>query len=258
MDVKRLFIALSLGLFSTLAQAWYYNAIPGITTGLVISGNTVTLAAGTDIWLCSSRGSYRTLGFHIYGHTARFPELKATFIGFSDSATGLPTQEQCQNATDETTGRIRVAHYRTAESISVPLQEGDYSVCWSGWDGYGRDAPCSAGIPVVPADDCHAELINFSNDLGTINVGEPIDHRVKIASLTMYCETAQSVTLAISQQAAPGNVLTQQILDEGGNLLEGLVTFRPASPAALYMRSTGTPQQAQRIEDSVIVTLNYE
>ncbi len=254
----RILIAFSLCCCSMPTLAWYYNSIPGIATGLVINEGTLTLAAGSDIWLCTSKGSDRTLVFHIYGHTIRDIEIKASFIGYSDSAVGVPTTQQCQDATDESSSRIKVAQYRMTQSVSLPLTEGDYSVCWSGWDGLGKDARCTGGAPVVPPEDCHAELVKFSNDLGTIVVGDALDHNVKVADLTMQCQTAQTVTLEIVQQPAPGNVLTQQILDESGNLLEGLVTFRNASPRSLYMRSTGTPKQAQHIEDSVIVTLNYE
>ena len=255
--MKKTLMALSLCLFSTPLLAWYYNSVPGITTGLAIVGRNVILAAGTDIWLCSSRGSDRTLRFHIYGETTRDIDVAATFIGYNDSF-GIPTLAQCQDATDETSSNIMVAQYRTTQSMSVALNEGDYSVCWSGWDGLGKDSRCSGGLPVVPTDDCQAELVKFSNDLGTVIVGEPIDHSVRIAELTMQCQSAQIITLNITQQASPENVLTQQILDENGNLLEGLVTFRNATPRALYMHSTGTPNLAQHIEDSVVVTLNYE
>lgn len=255
--MKRIFLALSLIGYSTSALAWYYNSVPGMTTGLTVRNNTIAVEAGTNVWLCSSRGSNRNLVFHIYGLTVRDPEVAATFIGMSDAPDGVPTAQQCQNATDEPARRIKVAQYRLTQTISVPVQEGDYSACWSGWDGLGKDARCSGGIPITPTDDCHSELVSYANDLGTVIVGEPINRRHKIADITLRCNTVPSTTVEIVQQASAGNVLDQQILDESGSKLEGLKVFTSGVTEALYMQSTGTPKEAQRIEDSVVVVLNY-
>ncbi|MDN8542233.1 MULTISPECIES: hypothetical protein [Erwinia] len=255
--MKRIMFALSLICFSTSALAWYYNSVPGVTTGLTVRNNMITVEAGTDVWLCSSRGNDRDLVFHIYGLTVRDPEVAATFIGMSDAPGGAPTVQQCQNATDEPASRIKVAQYRLTQTVSVPVQEGDYSACWSGWDGLGKDARCSGGIPITPIDDCHAELVSYPNDLGTVIVGEPINRNHKVGDLTLICKTVPSTTVEITQQASAGNVLEQQILDESGKKLEGLKVFTSGVTEALYMQTTGTPKVAQRIEDSVVVVLNY-
>ncbi|MEW5290384.1 hypothetical protein ABW286_14535 [Erwinia papayae] len=255
--MKKFLLSLGLACFSMPALAWYYNSVPGITTGLTVQDNILSVTAGTDVWLCSTRGSNRTLVFHIFGQETRDIEVKATYIGQSDSATGIPTLAQCRDATDETPSRIKVAQYRLTQSVSTPLKDGDYNVCWSGWDGYGKDARCTGGLPVTPVDDCQSELVNYRNDMGSIIVGEPVDRNFKVGDLTLRCQTAQAVTLEITQQAAAGNVLTQEIQDENGNRLEGLVVFTNGITKQLYMRSTGTPNKAQHIEDTVVVTLNY-
>lgn len=253
----KLLLTLCLTLLSAPTFAWYYNAVPGITTGITIGDGNILVQAGTDIWLCSTRGSNRTLVFHIYGLETRDIEVTASFIGMSNSATGTPTVQQCQNATDETASHIKVAQYRLTQTVSVPVREGDYNVCWSGWDGTGKEARCTAGLPVTPIDDCHSELINYSNDAGTLIVGEVIDRNVKVADLTIRCKTVASTMLDITQQASGDNVLEQKIIDENGVLVEGLRLFRNGLTTSLYMHTTGTPRTAQRIEDSVVITLNY-
>jgi len=255
--MSKLLLVLFLGCISAPTFAWYYNAVPGITTGLTIGEGNISIQAGTDIWLCSTRGSNRTLVFHIYGLETRDIEVTATFIGMSTSATGTPTLQQCQDATDETASHIKVAQYRLSQSVSVPVQEGDYNVCWSGWDGTGKEARCTAGLPVTPIDDCNSELINYSNDAGTLIAGEAIDRQVKVADLTIRCKTVASTMLEVTQQASADNVLEQKIVDENGVLVEGLRLFRNGLTTPLYMHTTGTPKTAQRIEDSVVVTLNY-
>jgi len=253
----KLLLAFCLTCFSIPTFAWYYNSVPGITTGLTVRDGMVSVQAGTDIWLCSTRGSDRTLVFHIYGLETRDIEVGATFIGMSDSATGIPTVQQCQDATDETASHIKVAQYRLTQSISVPVQEGDFNVCWSGWDGTGKDARCTSGLPMTPADDCSSEMINYSNDAGTLIAGEAVDRNVKVGDLTIRCKTVDNTTLEITQQASADNVLQQKIVDENGTLFEGLRLFRNGLTTSLYMHSTGTPKTAQRIEDSVVITLNY-
>ena len=110
----------------------------------------------------------------------------------------------------------------------------------------------------MPTDDCKSEITYYPNDLGTIIVGEPVERTEKVADLTMQCKTVNSITVEIEQKTTAGNVLQQSIIDSSGKRLEGLVVFNSGVAKPIFMRSSGTPRVTQSIEDSVVITVNYQ
>jgi len=254
----KLFIIVMITVFSPYSLAYYYNSVSGLKTGLSVENNTITASNGTDVWLCSTRANNRDLVYHVYGVTVRDIKVSAKFIGYSESAVGVPTVQQCRDATDERDSNIKVANYRLTATKSVSVNEGDYNVCWSGWDGTGNDAKCYNGLPIVPVDDCKSEITNYANDLGTIVVNESVERTVKVADITMRCKTVNSITVEVEQNATSSNVLQQEIIDGTGKRLEGLVVFTSGLSKSIFMRSSGTPTKTQNIEDTVVVIFNYQ